>query len=110
MYSYCNVLTFQSNVMFSFSLEERERHQNSNRNYCKKCLNSHIFCATSPSAVGSTTHDGATMLELQQPCSSSSTIEQEQQEPTDAMETQQPCYSPTSIVPYLAARSNDLGE
>ena len=50
------------------------------------------------------------MLELQQPCSSSSTTEQEQQETTDAMETQQPCYSSTPIVPDLAAQSNDLKE
>ena len=50
------------------------------------------------------------MLELQQPSSSSSTTEQEQQESTEAMETQQPCYSPTHIVPNLAAQSNDLGE
>ena len=50
------------------------------------------------------------MLELYQPCSSSSTTAQEQQEPTEAMETQQPCYSPTPIVPDLAAQSNDLGE
>ena len=60
----------------------------------------------SPSAVGSTTHNNATMLELQQPCSSSSTTEQ-QQKPTEAIETQQPCYSPTPIVPDLAAQSND---
>ena len=69
-----------------------------------------FFSTPSPSAVDSTTHDDATMLELHQPCSSSSTTEQEQQEPTEAMETQQPCYSPTPIVPYLAAQSNDLGE
>lgn len=69
-----------------------------------------FFSTTSPSAVGSTTYDDDTMLELQQPCSSSSTTEQEQQEPTKAIETQQPCYSPTPIIPDLAAQSNDLGE
>ena len=50
------------------------------------------------------------MLEHQQPCSSSSTTEQEQQEPDEAMETQQPCYSPTPIVRDLAAQFNELGE
>ena len=50
------------------------------------------------------------MLELWQPCSGSSTTEQEQQEPTEAMETQLPCYSPTPIAPDLAAQSNDLRE
>ena len=69
-----------------------------------------FFPTTSPSAVGSTTHDNATMLELQQRCSSLSNTEQGQQEPTEAMETQQPCYSPTPIIPNLADQSNDLGE
>ena len=48
------------------------------------------------------------MLELQQPCSNSTTAEQEQQEPIEAMETQQSCYSPTPIVRNLAAQSNEL--
>ena len=68
------------------------------------------FRTTSPSTVGSITHDDATMPKLQQPCSSSSTTEQEQQEPTKAMGTLQPCYSQTPIVPHPAAQSNDLRE
>ena len=40
----------------------------------------------------------------------SRTTKQKQQEPTEVIETQQPCYSPTPIVPHLAAQSNYLGE
>ena len=52
-----------------------------------------FFCTTSPSAVGSTTHDDTTMLEL----TSAALLKQEQQESTEAMETQKSCYSPTPM-------------